>query len=502
MRWLHSISTSRTARWMAACLLMLPALAGCGSDPVSKAAGKGASRGVNKLINLGKKKIRQSVRELGKNPDTALVNLQLLHRYQVFGYEPSWNAYKGGWERHYYNLLSHLVIGEYDINPETGDARVDTASRVPLNTTLLDSARLANPGIRVLLLASYTGDYGAPAERESNYDYLLTDAQVQRRLSDSLGALLAHPLFQGDGIVLELGRLPAGSGPKVVKFIDGLRRWKLKDYDIYLKLPPQGREVYDAQTVKALSDGPHVAGFILQGYGFAQTDSLLPMAPVQGRTGQDIASALAYYEGAGLDLSRAVVETPWFADVRQQQGSAYIPHPVRPQIPLDEVKARKPSYFPGEEGVSYVTRDGYAYVYDDGATLRRKYAWLRQAGAGGASIYGLGYNTIDEGPWRAVSGAFASAPPRLIYPSLGFLLLFIAGGIIGSVIRFWQVRNVIAKRRAHQWYYGLALMAVVIVFAICITPPAPPQAAGGASFILVLFPFLRRFTGMIKRWTG
>ncbi|MEM7660358.1 MAG: hypothetical protein AAF399_29905, partial [Bacteroidota bacterium] len=70
----------------------------------------------------------------------------------------------------------------------------------------------------------------------------------------------------------------------------------------------------------------------------------------------------------------------------------------------------------------------------------------------------------------------------------------------GSVIKYWQVRNEIARKRGHQWFYGLAVGLIALVIVFCLWPPIPPGAVAGSSTLLIMFPFLRRIRSMARKW--
>ena len=109
--------------------------------------------------------------------------------------------------------------------------------------------------------------------------------------------------------------------------------------------------------------------------------------------------------------------------------------------------------------------------FDDTESLQQKYNWVKDRGLGGVAVFGMG-NYAKKGrekPWEAIGNTFSADPPQTVYPALAFLLMFFGFGIFVSVVQYWQVRNEIARKRRHQWFYGLSLFMIGIVI-FCFLP--------------------------------
>jgi hypothetical protein len=68
-----------------------------------------------------KSKIKKIGKKLyGNGEKPPLGNYQIEKGIEVIGYEPSWLLKEEEFKNYYFNLLTGLVVGEYDINPKDG----------------------------------------------------------------------------------------------------------------------------------------------------------------------------------------------------------------------------------------------------------------------------------------------------------------------------------------------------------------------------------------------
>ena len=488
--------------------LLLPACES-GGGAAGKAFSRAGERGINRLLRRGQRELRRSVRQLLKDDQVPLSEKETLTAYRVMATEPSWLVRERRYEGYYFNLLTDLVVGDYDLNPETGKARNQAATRAILNYELVDSAmlaRAANPDLRLLLLVTCYGDYGPRGNRspEMLYRGFFEDEGIQRTLADSLRALLAHPRLLGNGVVLDFQQVPSGLEEPFFIFVRNMRKW-LGDKLIYLKLPPltaAGTHVYQPGLIERLTGTGLADAYIVTGYDLHRPDTLSGPAPVVSPGPHDIARTVAYYREAGIPDAELVVEFPGHGLVWESRpGRRFALRPAQNHLPVRMIPRGKRQYAPDSSYVWVAGPDGQTwYTYDDQSTLRPKYQWVKAEGLGGISLMGPGYRHDNDDQWVGLAGSFGANPPKLVYPAIALLLLCVAAGIIYSVIHYWQVRNEIARRRSHQWYYGLALLMILIVFAACMVVTIPKEATAGSSVILIMFPFLRRWRSLARRW--
>jgi len=142
----------------------------------------------NKLKKLGKRAQRAAM-------DIDLEEYSIKFEHDIIGMEPSWMIEEGYFTEHYFNLLSTLVIGEYDINPKNGLPRNKAAMQTHLtkksrdkrakeNFNIIESANFSNSRLNFLLHLTYSDDFGNNSRFFRNS--LLTEDQVFNNLTDSL----------------------------------------------------------------------------------------------------------------------------------------------------------------------------------------------------------------------------------------------------------------------------------------------------------------------------
>lgn len=489
--------------------LLLPACEGGGGGAAGKAFSRAGERGINRLIRKGRRELRRSVRQLLKEEKVPLEEKETLTTYRVMATEPSWLVRERRYEGYYFNLLTDLIVGDYDVNPETGKARHQAATRAIVQYELVDSAmlaRAANPDLRLLVLVTCYGDYGPRGNlsQEQLYRTFIEDEGLQRTLADSLRALLAHPRLMGNGIVLDFQQVPDGLEEAYFGFIRNLRKW-LGNKLIYVKLPPltaAGTHVYQPGLLQRLVKQNMVDAYLVTGYDLHRPDTLSGPAPLVSRGPHDITRTVTYYREAGIPDAQLIVELPGHGLVWEARpGKRFALRPFQHHMPVRSIPSGKRHYASDSSFVWVEGREGQTwYTYDDERTLRPKYQWVKAQGLGGISLMGPGYRHDNDTQWVSLAGSFGANPPKLVYPAIVFLLICVAAGVIYSVIHYWQVRNEIARRRAHQWYYGLALLLIVLVCITCLVATIPKEVTAGSSFILILFPFLRRWRTLARRW--
>lgn len=503
---------------------MMPMLTSC----TQKTAARAGDRIVNRLLRRGQRQLRRSMRELRKTRKVPMEEKTVRSSFTVIGTEPSWMVDKGMFEEkeQYYNLLSYLIVGEYDVNPITGAPRNTDALNEVAASGIADTAFARNGEIALLIPVSYHGDFGTPepgqrSSRENVYRDFLLDDDVQRDLRKQLLAYIQHDSIRASGFVLDFRNIPQDLEEDFTRFVNSMGNWARNNQLIMMiKVPAHNGRTKPVlsqevlRKLKADQSDPNMAFIIIEARDMQRLDTLSPSAPIHAPDNpMDLERAVAYYLEAGVPPGRLIVEFPYYGYewYRSRSGHRLIGQQAqRMRQDLPRMPVRRISYFGKEggkrrgegnaEGAYYETDEGKVFSFEDSLTIARKYGWVKEQALGGIGLYALGYNGGDLKMWEALSGDFSANPPAVTYPIIAFLILCLGGGIVYSVIRYWQVRNEIARKRSHQWYYGGALFMVCVVFLCCMIYVIPTRATAGSSMILVMFPFLRRILSKVRRW--
>ena len=493
---------------MALIILLVPADM-MGQRPPNFNPERQGKRFINRLLVRGQRWVKRSVRELREPESIPLKEKEIRSQFRIIGTEPSWLVYNESYRKDYYfNLLTDLVVGEYDIDPETGGYRNKKAFKAMVDRrAILDSAYTVNDQLRLLVRLTYTGDFGPPEGKETYLVDFLNTPDVHRVLCDSLtkGLRLDNETNLGEaiGVIVDFDEIPKEEEEGFYDFLRYLQQ-RLNGA-LYVNLPAKNpdQSIFQADYVKKLL--PIVNGFLLRGYGLERKDTLSSGSAIVQAGPYDIQRAVDYYVNqCKIDKKQLLVEFSYFGTVWEFHHGKYHPRAPKPLVPFDQIRVPKTKIQLMEAEMSKVGqgKDGLWYTFDDEETLSSKYTWVKDQELGGVGILGLGYysNRGGEKPWKAISDGFSADPPQTIYPALAFLLMFVGFGIFVSVIQHWQVRNEIARKRRHQWFYGLSLLMIVIVILCCMIPLIPPEAKAGSSTLMIMFPFLRRFRSMFRKW--
>ncbi|MGB1217520.1 MAG: hypothetical protein ACPG5P_06575, partial [Saprospiraceae bacterium] len=137
---------------------------------------------------------------------------------EVMGIEPSWCVSKHSFDKYHFNAFSTIVVGEYDINPETGKPRSNRSFSGVLfgdhieesgqEWTLVKRAKKLNSNVNVNVSIVFSGDYGiGKKNREQHYRFFdgTGNRDVRQVLVDSLK-------YTFDRFEKEYGISPRNSG--------------------------------------------------------------------------------------------------------------------------------------------------------------------------------------------------------------------------------------------------------------------------------------------------
>ena len=484
-------------------------LQGCG-DPITNQA---KSRGTFKVRNW----LRYEFKQL---KTFSYGNSQIKENKHVIGYEPSWLIYDSLYLNYPFQLLSDLVIGEYDLNPNTGFARNDSALNAFRNKDIIEVGTDINEELNILLALT---DYG---DVEYRAQFL---AEVPKKnLMNSLELILNDFNFKRGG---ESERQHVGilvDFPNVAwnhryEFADFLARIKNdlnnkelgKSCLLYLVLPP-GEEQYVLYKDSAFAAQvrQNVDLFVLRTHSFdtqVLDDAKGTMMPLD-RPGKymDVDSVVKYYHTkAKIPLNKITLEVPYYSTVWSDSGMSG----SRSLIPLNEmfntVEATR-TLDTMSLAFKYKVDDTTIYYFQDTLSLNIVYDWVVRNNLAGVGIYGLGYGQgidypkIEQGLWEAIAVNFGEPAPRLFFPGVGYLLCFFGVGVITSVIANWEVRYALRAKRSKLWYYGALLFFIVLAVVLCVLPieVVPILWKLISLIILLVFPLGRKafkYLGMARK---
>jgi len=476
-------------------LLILSTFGGCGNKKVMDTE-RASNRVMYRAMMYARRTARQFSREIRKEKNIPIEEKTIRSNVLIMGTEPSWNIY--GEEQHYhhhlFNLLSSVVVGEYDVNLEDGSARLHKAPKAGVNSDLVLQAKGQNPDIQVLLEVGSHGDFGVMGAESKAYKKFFQNGRTWAKLADSVQILL--DTMQAEGIVLDFANLPSRTGKAYARFVEDFAA-RLKKYTVFLKLPAVDKEKNFSKEVLTSLD-TYIDTFIVKAYEYPATGKGKPIAPIS-----KVKVSIDQYIALGLRPDQLLLEVPYYG-WGWKGGQLSQDRPFRPYDELMEMSAGVYDRAEDESGVSF-DEDGHTYWFEDEASLMKKYEDVVIAKKlKGINVLGLGYHEFrahkKQSPWHAIDKKFAISPPKVVYPAIAFMLLFVWVGIAISVVWFWEVRNELARNRRQFWFYTGALSLVSIVMILSLIVVVPPLSTAVMSFFLVLFPFLRRFQVTINRW--
>ncbi|MTI89267.1 MAG: hypothetical protein FH748_15030 [Balneolaceae bacterium] len=331
---------------------------------------------------------------------------------EVFGWHPYWNgtAYKN----YNFNLLSTIAYFSYELDPKTGSYKTVHDWKT---TGLIDSAKAANPNIKILLTVTNFG-------KKNNRDFLgLLRGKGERKqvLIDSLMALLSER--KADGVVIDfegVGRLEKKS---LTDFMEDLSTaLKPKNYTIAMTLPANDpHEIYDVNKLASSIDW-----FIVMTYGYYYSGSkkagpISPLVPSNTWGQGSVLTSLSKYEKLNLPASQTLVGVPYYgniwdtksqkipSDVKQFSGS-HTYKQIREDFPYDP-KFNNESY---SAYFNYIRGDNQGYRqlwFEDQKSLGTLYDRVIKDKLGGIGIWALGDDDGYTELWELIADRFGKPAP-------------------------------------------------------------------------------------------
>lgn len=483
--------------------LVLPFIGGCG-DPVTK-----------NVANRGRSKFRNWLRyEFQQIKTYSYGESQIKDNMHVIGYEPSWLIMDSLYLDYPYQLLSELVVGEYDMNPRTGFSRNDSGSAAFLNKDIVQVATSVNEDLNVMLAVTDYGDYGYRREFLSEIGKKNLINSLDLKLTE-ISDRRSNPDREKVGVLLDFPTVPWNLRGQYAEFLNRINN----DLDnkeagkgclIYAVLPPLDEFEMYSDSVFSRELRKNVDLFVLRAHGFGKKlhpKMRGPMMPMDWPGIVDLDSVIKYYvQECKIPKNRIVVEFPYYGTVMVHDT---IPAREKPLIPLNEIinlidAPRKLDTF----SLCWERKiDTTSYLYEDSLSLDVKYRWVAKERLAGVGMYGLGYGhgmdepLMKEKLWENVAVHFAQPAPRLLFPGVAFLLCFLALGIVGSVINHWQVRYILRAKRGRFWYYLGLLFFTIVAIVLCALPVTVVSVKWKliSVAVLLIFPLGKKAFKFIKK---
>ncbi len=463
-----------------------------------------------------------------------LEDLVIDRPYRVFGSEPSWMLSKdGSFDRYYFNLLTDLVIGEYDINPKTGVSRNPNALKLykevkkkdkgkKADLSIVDRANQYNSAINVHILVTFYGDYGEEGYAQTYYDLLLSDAAIQKNIMDSLAKEVdyistTYGISESRiGLLLDFKNIPPSDYGAFIKFVSFLSE---NFKSIGMKLPPITSSVkgrIPRTTLHELND--YVNYFIVEAHGYEELLNPSEVARLIELIDNRfiIEKTFKYYADTVLK-PKIILELPYYGTSWEYTNDGtYVIKPDNSHPPLDLVyktvgKSGKVNYTEGDTTLAFFRTDKggtVAYLFDDFKTFDRKYKWLDSMGCKGIGIWALGYCSANDEEsknlWAAIGKNFGTVKTGMGWIIAAFLTLFLPLGFFYSVVSSWEVRNAVAKHRKYFFNFLLAFVFVVFIFLFCanIIPRTTVGLMIGMAIMLGFYIYMRvkKYLATVKKY--
>ena len=493
-----------------------------------------------------KSKIKKLGKSLYGNGDRPpLEDYRVDKDFEVIGYEPSWLIDNGEFNAHKFNLLTGLVVGEYDINPYSGLPRNGESFKnyeksvvkysKGVKKDIIAYSRLEIPRMKILWNLTYQNDFGAENMRLNWYRNLLTNREVHDVMIDSLQNQFTqvgdkYGIPQNElGIVVDFKEISVQQLENLTDMLRHLRESIGEEYLIYLKIAPVvGQESFlTPEIITALKEDVGIDLFIVEASRFDKYFGPAPTAYFFGEDNEEsIDSTVSYYLNNGITQQEMLVEFSYYGVAWEKNGdNPYVKRAHDTYVPNGEIMSYIPQSSPVplsyDKDTTYaklnVEEDGKitTYFYDNAYTLDTKYRYIADTmQLKGISIYGLGYNsrkpTEGDDYWYAIVSGMGKKKSAWGWLVASYLVAFIPLGFFFSVARYWQVRNVLAKER-YKKYWNRFLIAFVIMTLISVIVMdiiffLPRDGVGliiGAIIVgfFVAYMLIRRYMNKVRKYT-
>lgn len=404
----------------------------------------------------------------------------------VMADEPIWLIKNKSYEKFYPNLLTSVIIGNYDINLLNGEPRNDeglswfsdgfsgagdSLSRVYL--TLLQKKK----NLDIYILVTSYGDIVNPSYLTSIYNSFLSEKESQNKMIDNLKTIirnlqLRHNIPENQiGLIFDIQNVPkdALQDNKIENFYSYIKEQlfpKGSKSKIGLKLPNLVEEnsiYYEKNVLSKI--GPFFDFVIYKNYCLDFTKVAAPEY-LEALTSHNIISLrndIDSLSKMGINKHNIIVEFAYTGFLLDRNLSGFSLNRILSYNEIDKLAASNIAAKSGNVGESSFssvniidkkTQNYTRVIYDDHQVRLRKYKLIDSLGAGGICLHGIGYTgnmrkQQQNELWLAVAEVYGWIPDKIYWYIIGTILGFMSLGFPYSVYKFWQTRNVLAKFKKH-----------------------------------------------------
>lgn len=510
------------------------------------ACGTSDGQGLKSIFNKGK--LKKGAKGLAGMKDEAGDPGQyiLYGNYKVFTSEPIWLLHKNSHEKFYYNLITNSIIGTYDVNLQSGFARnkeeLDWIKNMHVSLETGDSVNIfdytvhRNPDIDMFLqVASYGDTGGGWLPAAAFYNFISNVNSVQDTLFESIFTIKRDLINKYKlnasqvGIILDIQNIPSNLNDEhfaeqFVDFVVELKR----------RIVPRGEGAKFGIKLPIIHDennfyyqnGAMFRKLISYADFLIYKNYVLDFDELNAETYQWfirenyklLNSDIDSLNKMGVPSEKLIVE---FAYVglhakKDAMTGKLIPQPDKPLIAYDQMArlagknfVRQAADMSDSSMTVYEMKNSEQFQFNSEHILFQKYNLLKSKKIRGISIYGIGYNNLEtrQQYWKSIADAFGRIPDKLIWYFFGTFFGFLSFGFPYSVVRHWQVRNVLARFKKHLlpalggWF--------IVVFASLLCFNIIPRTSTGvfigvgilAFFVLVIIlrKYLSKLFSLFKK---
>lgn len=458
----------------------------------------------NKIKKLGKRALR-----MGKEIDLEAYSIK--NGYNVIGMEPSWMLDDMYFMDHYFNLISTLVVGEYDINPSTGAPRSlesfykhlkvkkrDKGSKIEMN--IIKRADYYNAKGRILMHLTYSGDYGTPGEKSFWENQLLTSKEVSTTIGDTLTKYfltLSNDYsipFARTGVYVDLDFSKTDKNlNNFYEFLKNLRVQLDDNQDLYVAIPANLRKNY-SYSLDIIKKIHEIADcIVIKATGFEKYQKNVPTTIFEKNNDYSVDGTLKKYLEDNQDESlkeKFAVMLPYYAlkksvnpNTKRLNYSYVTLDNMRTIIgKTGEIKYSKDTLF------AKFKLDNEFYYLDDYKTLFYKYSYLIDTlGIKNVGLDALGYfNGEDRVPkmWGSIAMKYGKKRETLGWTIAAYLMAFIPIGFVFSLVKYWEVRNALAKYS--KYFLRFVMFFVLFMFLFLTAANVVPRSTVGLIIGLII----------------
>ncbi len=453
----------------------------------------------------------------------------------VIAYEPYFLIEKQhfGKSSFHFHLLTDLVIGDYDIDPQTGKPRYEqafkvhqTAKTIGQEENILQVSRKSNAKLRMLLNVSMHNDFGVSYENDNATLNFFSNKNAQQ---DTLINRLKKTfivwekkydiLREESGVVLDFQNFTGNRSRVLNNLMDFIKRIEETVGLVYLKLPAYSEKQSFFNNEEFLFFlKQHVDLFILKAYDFTKLEQFGVKKCIPPVNMFEVERWLKFYSenDSLIEAKNILIEFPNYAIAYDESEVEDLP-PLR-YVPIGmaykKIAKSKKSYVDSLHRSYLIIEDAEnrcTYCVEDSLTLAMKYQWvLNDRKCAGIGTMGLSY--IFEGNatkqlnkwWWAKARTLARPTAPLGWSIASMLFLFICLGYIVAIAQHWQVRNILAKYQNRLTSFGLRFALFFFFFLLC-ADIIPRNFIGlliiGAILgIFILMRIVKRYLAKVRRY--